>query len=275
MSAPVSSKIRRVDPEKATSVRRAVELLLALGDEEALASGGLGVMRLADMLDEDKSRVSRTLRTLQEYALVQRDPETLTYSVGWRVYALARRAGDARLLHAARARIAGLVREFDESAHLSVLTGMRVLTVMSQAPERTVAANSWVGRTIPAHCTSSGRALLLDEDRDTLERRFEGQLLQVAGPSAPHDVDELYRRIMSARALGYATALEESEAGLVAVAAPVRDHRGAIVAALNISAPAFRFQQRLRGAGERIRRAAQELSREIGWLPDTIKTREP
>jgi DNA-binding IclR family transcriptional regulator len=67
------------------------------------------------------------------------------------------------------------------------------------------------------------------------------------------------------RATGYAAVREESEAGLVAAAAPVRDHRGRIIAAVNISAPAFRFEPRLTAAGERLLAVAEELSLSVGW----------
>jgi len=58
---------------------------------------------------------------------------------------------------------------------------------------------------------------------------------------------------------------EEFEPGLVAVGAPVRDFRGRIVAAVNVSAPSFRFAGRLEDAGEQVRAVAVELSRVLGW----------
>jgi DNA-binding IclR family transcriptional regulator len=251
--------------EKATSLRRAVALLLALGSDEALAGGGMGVMGLTELLEDEKSRVSRTLHTLQEYGLVERDPDTLAYRIGWRVYTLADRAGNAALLAAAPAKVSALVREFGESAHLSVLQATQVLTVVSHSSPQAVSAVSWVGRHVPAHCTSAGPALLLDHDFDELERVFGAGPLPAAGPNAPRSVAELHERIVLARAAGYAAVREESEAGLVAAAAPVRDHRGRIVAAVNISAPAFRFEPRLALAGERLLAVAEELSLAVGW----------
>lgn len=222
-------------------------------------------MRLADLLGSDKSRVSRTLRTLQEYDLIERDPVTLAYRIGWRVYSLASRVGDARLLEMAPPRIERVMREFDEATHLSVLTGVRVLTIASRSPDRALNAGGLVTRTVPAYCTSSGRALLFEHDRRALQERFADAVLEPAGPNAPRDLDEFHARLETARSLGYAAVVEESEAGLVAVAAPVRDHRGVIVAALNLSAPAFRFESRLAAAGERVRDVAEELSHLIGW----------
>jgi IclR family transcriptional regulator, KDG regulon repressor len=251
--------------EKATSLRRAVALLLALASDDALLDGGLGVMGLTELLGDEKSRVSRTLSTLQEYGLVERDPDTLAYRIGWRVYALADRAGNAALLEAAPPKVSALVREFGESGHLSVLQGAQVLTVVSRPSPQAVSTVSWVGRHVPAHCTSAGRALLLDHDFEELERLFGSAPLPPAGPRAPRTVAELHERIRTARAVGYATTVEESEPGLVGAAAPVRDHRRRIVAALNLSAPAFRFEPRLAQAGQRLLVVAEELSRSVGW----------
>jgi IclR family KDG regulon transcriptional repressor len=254
-----------MDIEKASSLRRAIELLLALADDEALSSDGLGVQRLAELLAQDKSRVSRTLRTLNEYALVERDAETLAYRLGWQLYVLASRAGNARLLNAAPGHVAQLVSDLCESAHLSVLSGHDVLTVISVTSPRAVAAQSLVGSLFPAHCTSAGRALLMDSSKDDLHRLFRGEALPAGGPNAPRSVEELHARISAARELGHATVIEETEPGLVAVAAPVRDHRGRIVAALNVSGPAFRFTPALSRAGTRVADQARALSREIGW----------
>lgn len=251
--------------EKATSVRRAVELLLALGFDATLSGGQVGVTALAEALGEEKSRVSRTLHTLQEYGLVDRDPDTLAYRIGWRMYALAARAGDAGLLAAAPARVAALVGEFGESAHLSVLRGTQVLTVVSHPSPHGVGALGWVGHHVPAHCTSSGRALLIDHDLPALERMFGAAELAPAGPRAPRTVPELSARIGAARQRGYAVVVEESEPGLVGAAAPVRDQRGRILAALNVSAPAFRFEPRLPEAGQRLVAVAEELAAWVGW----------
>jgi DNA-binding IclR family transcriptional regulator len=70
--------------------------------------------------------------------------------------------------------------------------------------------------------------------------------------------------IGSARALGYAIVREEFEPGLVAAAAPIRDGAGRVVAALNVSAPRFRFDDRLEKAASRVLEAADVLSAAIG-----------
>jgi DNA-binding IclR family transcriptional regulator len=84
------------------------------------------------------------------------------------------------------------------------------------------------------------------------------------------NVEELCESLVAARALGYALVDEEFEFGLVGAAAPVRDFKGRLVAALNVSAPKFRLGGRLESAGEEVKRVADELSALLGWSSDPL-----
>jgi IclR family KDG regulon transcriptional repressor len=133
-----------------------------------------------------------------------------------------------------------------------------------------------VGHAVPAHSTSSGRALLLDHDADSLAALLgDGPLDDAPAPHAPRDVASLASRIAAARADGYAIVDEEFEPGLVGIAAPVRDFRGRIVAALNVSAPKFRLEGRLDAAGGQIRQAADGLSGRLGRNAEESLTTNP
>lgn len=247
-------------------VSLAASALLTLGSAEALAKRGLGVVRVAELTGGDKGQVSRLLTALAEHGLVERDPDDRSYRLGWSLFVLAARAGDQRLVESARPLLTTIVDDLGERASLSVLRGAQVLTVYSEPSPRAVQAAGWVGRTVPAYCTSSGRALLLDHSREDLARLFDGVELHPLGPNSPRDVDTLYERIVASRARGFTTVNEEFEAGLVAAAAPVRDARGRICAALNASVPTFRLggSRRLASAGQALKDAAEELSRRLG-----------
>ncbi len=251
---------------QASSLRRALDLLDALASDDAVAHGGWGVNRLAAHHGRDPSQVSRTLRAFAEAGFVERDAETMAYRIGWHVFALAARAADQRLLAAGAPILRRLVeKDLGERIHLSVLQGPAVLTVLTEAPPHAVQTVAWAGRLVTAHNTSSGRALLIDLERPELERLFTGVVFGVGGPNAPEDVGELHERVLIARRSGYAIVDEEFEPGLVAAAAPVRDFRGQVVAALNVSAPKFRLWGRLPLAGLTIKAAADELSGQLGW----------
>ncbi|MBW3606570.1 MAG: IclR family transcriptional regulator [Actinobacteria bacterium] len=251
--------------ERGTSLRRALSLLASLGADDAISAGGLGVTRLAELVHADKSQVSRTLRTLNETGFVERDADTLLYRLGWRMFLLAGRAGDRRLVDAAPPVLLHLVAELGERSHLSVLQGVDVLTVLTESPPHALQTVAWVGRTAPVHCTSSGRSLLMDAERTELEALLADYDFGGGGPNAPDGVAALHERITAARLSGYAVVDEELEPGVVAVSAPVRDAGGRVVAAVNVSAPKFRMGERLTQAGECVKQAAESLSRKLGW----------
>jgi DNA-binding IclR family transcriptional regulator len=243
------------------NVSRAAAALVALGSPESVEGRGLGVVRLAELTGGDKGQVSRLLATLAEHGLVERDAETRAYRLGWQLFALAARAGDQRLLVLAAPLLSALVERVSERANLSVLRGADVLTVASQAPPRAVQTIGWVGRTVPSYSTSSGRALLLDHSRAELDSLFGRSRLEPGGPGSPGDVATLHRRVVASRVRGFAAVAEEFEPDLVGAAAPVRDVHGHICAAVNVSAPRFRFgARRLAELGRAIKDTADELT---------------
>jgi DNA-binding IclR family transcriptional regulator len=257
-----------MEREPAVGVRRAVALLLTLGGDEALEADGLGVKRLSELTGNEISRVSRTLEVLGDSRLVERDPDTLAYRLGWRFYALAARAGELRLRQAAAGFVRLLTDEFGERAYLSVLDGREVLTVVSESPTHTLQATGWVGRSHPyLYCTSAGRALLFGHGDHELAQLLADVDFQPPGPNGPTSYDEFKERLERERSRGWAYSDEEFEPGLIAIAAPVFDFDNRVVAALNLSGPKFRAEKALSSAGPRLIEIATELSSHLGHMP--------
>jgi DNA-binding IclR family transcriptional regulator len=122
---------------------------------------------------------------------------------------------------------------------------MHTLTLLSVPSPSAVHAPGRVGALTPLAITSAGRALVSDLADDEL---------------AALGLDSAREAIARARADGYAIVREEFEAGLVAAAAPIRDPAGHIIAAVNVSAPSFRFEHRLDEAARLLVEAADTLS---------------
>src|SRR5579872_3518927 len=249
--------------ERETSIRRGVEVLLSLAEEETLAAGGLGVTRIAELLGREKSQVSRSLKALSEYGLVERNADS-TYRLGWRLYALAQIAGERRLLEVAAPLMRRIAVTLGERVHLSVAQGTDSLTVLTESPGRSVEAVGWVGRVTPAYCTSAGRALLLDTAPADVERLFAAVEFVAHGPNTVRTLGELLERMEQARAQGYVVVDEEFTADLIGVAVPIRGAKDRIVASLNVSAPRFRFLGRVEAAAAELASAAAEISSQLG-----------
>jgi len=250
-----------------TSIRRGIETFLVVASERAAARGGLSVTAIAEQLGREKSQVSRALAALADYGLLDRDPDTNAYRLGWRIYAIANLGSERRLIGLAEPKLAQLVARFGETAYLSVRRGTETITVVGHQSSRSVQAVSWIGRATPAYCTSVGKALLLDHSEADLALLFEGVTFERVGPNTAPDVPELSRMIDQARQRGFATADEELEADLFAVAAPVRDMPGRIIAALSVSGPNFRLRQRSDEVGQALMATANAVAAEFSGQP--------
>jgi DNA-binding IclR family transcriptional regulator len=262
-----------MEREPAVAVRRAVALLLTLGGDEALEAGGLGVKRLSELTGNEISRVSRTLEVLSESRLVDRDPTTRAYRLGWRFFGLAAHAGQPQLRNAAAGFVRLLTDEFEERAYLSIFDGREVLTIISEGPAHTLQAAGWVGRSHPyLYCTSSGRALLFGHSDEELAALLGDLEFRPPGPKGPTTFADFAARLARERRQGWVYTDEEFEAGLVAIAAPVFDFDGRVIAALNLSGPKFRAEKALAAAGPRLTDVAAQLSSLLGHTPRSRDT---
>lgn len=268
-----------------SGLSRDIEILELLGAEDALRSGGLGVSQVAQLTGRDKAVVSRTLATLAETGLVERDDESLRYLLGPRLYALAARTASTTLVHASRSILRRLVQSTRETSHLCVLRGGNVLTLLSELSPHDVRTTGWAGTTTAAWRTPSGRALLSDWDEESLAQWYQDHgsdrplvgmfdhadasefpILDAPPPgNAPvTDLQSLLTELARIRKQGFALSDEELEFGVVAASAPITDFTGRVVAAVNVSAPKARIGHRLDALGGLVARAARELSSRLG-----------
>jgi DNA-binding IclR family transcriptional regulator len=283
-----SAHRRQVRARRNTSgLTRDLEIVELLAGRQALHDGGLRVLQIAELLGRDKATVSRALATLADAGVLDRDPDRLTYHLGSRLYALAARTREAALVQRARPLLRQVVQSLRETTHLCVLRGGNVLTLVSELSPREVATAGWAGTTTAAWRTPSGKVLISDWDRASVDSWYavHGDDEALVDPREPRsaeafsvlvesrpdnlgDLDSLHAELDRIRRRGYATSDEELEYGVVAASAPVRDATGAVVAALNVSAPKSRVGQRLEELGAYVARFAETLSAEIGGPPD-------
>lgn len=253
-------------PTSGSGLARDMAFLEHLADAEAAGEGGLGVARLAERTGREPSQVSRALVRLAEAGLVARDGPARSYRLGPGLFGLAARVIDGRLLAAAAEPMRHLTAELDETVHLCVLRGDDVVTLRTEAPAHRFRASGWIGVPVPAPCTSAGRALLIDVPDAELRRRFTDHAFPSRGPrSRVRDVASLVAVIAEVRGLGHATVDQEFEPDVAGVSAPIRNARGGVVAALNVSAPAGRLGARLSEAGRMAQRHADDVSAAMGW----------
>ena len=77
---------------------------------------------------------------------------------------------------------------------------------------------------------------------------------------------ELRRELEKVREQGFAVAVDELEEGLTAIAAPIRNAHGDVIASLSVSGPTFRLDEaKTEEVIPRLQDAATEISHRLGW----------
>ena len=244
------------------SVNRALTALELVAD-----AGELGVSELGRQLGVHKATASRLAAVLAERGLLERDPLTERYRIG---FGLVRLAGAAMsgldLVRLARPILETLAERAREASNLGVRSGDDVVYVDQISGSRSIVTVSWVGRRTPLHCTSNGKVLLAFAEEADRERIL-AEPFPTYTEHTVTDPDALRHELDAVRKRGYAQALEELEEGLNAVAAPVRQADGRVIAALGVSGPAFRMHAvDVPRLGLLTAEAAQAVSRQLGYL---------
>jgi len=242
------------------SVDRALTIL------EVLARvGEAGVTEIAGELGVHKSTAFRLVTTLEAHRLVEQTTERGRYRLGVGVLRLAG-ATTARLdlVQEARPLCRQLAAETGETVNIAVLSESSALYLDQVAGSSALQPHNWVGQHIPLHATSNGKVLLSGLDEEELEQAL-GALTTYTAQTIT-GLPQLREELARVREQGYAVAVDELEVGLTAVAAPVRNAHGDVVASMSVSGPSFRITaERVDDVAAKVAAAAAEVSHRLGW----------
>lgn len=230
--------------------------------------GELSVVQVAELLGKPKSTVARWLSSMAEAGFLERDRDSGRYHLSLRLAALGNVAQHATSIQRiAGPVLVGLAEETGETANLSVLSGLEAVNISVADSPQPIMHVGWVGRRLPVHASASGKALLAHAARMVVDAVIARGLVPFTERTIT-DPDALRRELDEVRRLGYATTWDEMEADLAAVAAPVRDHRSLVIAAVAVGGPVSRCpRDQLPALAEPVRRAARDLSTALGFLP--------
>lgn len=245
-------------PATLQSVDRALETLELLAEH-----GESGVTEVADLLGVHKSTASRLLSALEARRMVEQGGERGRYRLGGGVLALAGAvAGQMDLVRAARGVCEALAEQVGETVNVAIADDGDVVNVDQARGTAALSTHNWTGERTPAHATSSGKVLLAfgalprPAGRGPLPRFTDATIIDRRALAA--ELDAVVER-------GHAVADGELEIGLLAIAAPVRDAGGSVVAAISASGPGYRLQGHRSQVAAALVAAADEVSRRLGW----------
>jgi DNA-binding IclR family transcriptional regulator len=226
----------------------------------------LGCAEMARALRIPRSTAFRLAQTLEWLGFLLRDGDR--YRVGPAVLRLGfEYIASLEVSDLARPVIDRLRDQTGLAAQLVIRDGREVVIVLKAAPAAAFATNVSVGTRLPAHATILGRVLLADADDATLQALYPEPALPPVSANAPATLAELKRMLREDRARGYAVSESFFEQGVSAVAAPVRDESGAIVAAVSVTAqrPTLEPRALRERLVKQVTEAARELSHRLNY----------
>jgi DNA-binding IclR family transcriptional regulator len=258
-------------PYKVQVLDRAFAILDAISNH----GRDVSLVELSDRVKLHKSTVHRLLMILESYRMVERDPQTGRYHLGLRLFELGTIAiGSFNVRDRAGRYLERVVFEVDETVHFCVLDGGEALYLEKIEPTKSVRMASRIGRRVPVHCTAVGKALLArlrDREVDDILRKHGLQRYTSRTITTPA---ELKTELAGIRDRGYSVDNEEIEEGVRCVACAVMDHAERPLAAISVSAPAFRLpMEKVPVVAASVMRAAIELSQECGYRVPAAATR--
>jgi DNA-binding IclR family transcriptional regulator len=243
------------------SVDNALRLLLLLGEQPQIrlseATRYLGVA---------SSTAHRLLAMLTYRGFVRQDPVSKVYLPGPALTSVAFAIfGRIDVQATAMPIMRSLSERLRESIHVGMLDGANVRFVAAVEGPAAVRVASRLGRTMPAHCTSTGKVMLAQLSQPELHQLLPDEELARITPHSIGSRTELEAELSAIRERGYAINREESEEGVASVAVPIPTRAPGLRLALNAAAPLNRLSgPRYPAVAAVLIKAAKEIGDQLG-----------
>lgn len=258
--------MRRQGPQGSV---QAVERALRLVDLLATGRPSLPLSRLAEQSGLSLTTVHRLLGTLMTHGLVEQDPETSQYRLGFRFVQIGMEILDRQSVRSVSYPVlTELMEQAREVVHLGIVSDYEVVYVDKIDSYQTLRMYSQIGRRSPLHCTGLGKALLAHLAPRDVKTFLKHKELRRYTRNTLTTAKALLAELAQIRERGYALDNEEHEEGIRCVAAPVFGFRGTVVAAISVAGPTLRInREKVEQLIPLVTKAAADISARLGYRP--------
>ncbi|MEO8152916.1 MAG: IclR family transcriptional regulator C-terminal domain-containing protein [Rhizobacter sp.] len=186
-----------------------------------------------------RAAARRYLITLEHLGYVSSDRKM--YALSPKVLRLGQSyMHSARLPRVVQPELHKLAYALKEASSAGVLDGHDVICIAATEAGRLVSSTLQPGTRVPAYCTANGRMLLSAKPPAELDAWLSQLVLEPRTAHTLTNREALRVEIERARVQGYVTVDQEFELGLRTISVPLKNHRGEVLAAMNISGQANR-----------------------------------
>jgi DNA-binding IclR family transcriptional regulator len=254
--------ISQVDKYRIKSLDKAISILELMAVEKR----ELTLTEIAQGLKMGKGTVHRFLNTLKTRKFIQQDAGTKKYGFGIRAFDLGTSVRkETHLKSILLPKLRHVAAECRESANAAVLEYDEIVYIIHLESEETLRFFTHEGIRLPAHCTAMGKILLSSLPTEALARMFsDAERLKGRTKYSISSFEQLMKTLAEVRKKGLAYDREECYLGICCLAAPIRDYKNDVIAAISISAPKIRMgKERIAELGKLLQRSAEEISKEF------------
>lgn len=244
------------------AVERALRILECFDDQHPEK----GVSEIAQAVGLHKATTHRIITTLVHYGYLERAADGQRYRLGLQLTHLGSqvvRRMDLR--REALPHMRHMATEWEETCDLCIYDRGQVFYVEVLRGNHALTIAASVGQRLPAHCTASGKLFLAHLPAAEL-REALSQPLTACTQKTITSPQVLTQELEATRQRGYGIDDEEMEAGVRAVAAPIRNQEGAVVAVMSMPCPTSRMTpDRVPQIAVALCAAADAVSHRLGW----------
>lgn len=246
-----------------------VDRCLSLVETLASRPEGTSLRTLAELVDLPKSAAHRLLQTLAARGYVTQDLKTQDYQLSLRFASLGFRYLDMRRLpDVAQESLDRLARDCGEYCRIAVVEGDGLVWIArAQGATQGLRYEPGMDREVVLHATATGKSWLAtmpEEEALAIAYKRGFRTPPGFGPRILTNGDDLRRHLRETRQRGYALAIEEGEAGIVAMATTFRSFDGddaQVAGTLSIAGPLVRLDEaRSAALAPRLHDAAREIT---------------
>ncbi|HEY2187530.1 MAG TPA: IclR family transcriptional regulator C-terminal domain-containing protein [Caldimonas sp.] len=224
------------DPNFMASLARGLRVLRAFSEFRR----SLTIAQVSQATGMPRAAARRCLYTLKVLGYVEEDERR--YSLRPQVLTLGHAyLSSTPLAVVAQPYLDEVSRVVQESSSAAILDGDDIVYICRSAEKRILSISLLVGTRLPAYCTALGHVLLAHLPADRLEAYLQRVKLVARTDNTITSVAKLRKAIAQVQKADFALLDQELEVGLRSIAVPVRDHRGVVVAAINVGSHASRF----------------------------------
>ena len=227
----------------------------------------LSITEISKALNMDLSKVSRMLGTLNGEGFFERDPNDGKYRLGAEFFTLGMiYFSNIALRKIIRPHIEQVAKELNLTSNWAILRNCRVI-VMDRIQNLNIDLISHrIGLNLPIYSSSLGKVLLAYLPEDEQDRILQSVELKPFTPKTVVDPKLIKENLKLVVQSGCATDEGETHEHLNCIAAPIRNNKGEVIAAINITGETSRIlAEQFFEYTDYLKEKALFISRQLGF----------